>query len=514
METGEPVGHVHAVRGGTILCRAEGPEVRVPQVGETVGVPAGGRMLLGRVQELRRGRRDDPPFYDAQLFGMLEGRPPCFRRGVPDAPPLDAPVVRLPASLERTVYALGERPAVVIGRTRGCGGVEVPLAVDALLGRHFAVVGSTGSGKSTVLARILDSLVRAHPHAHILLVDAHGEYAPVFGGAARRLDAASLPLPHWLLGLDELAHLVCGPDAHAERLALHDALLDARRTAAGRVLSRTAITVDTPLPYPFSALCGWLEQARGSLERRHDPVVLGRLIRRLSAVRDNPRYAFLFADLAAGDSLVQVLATLFALDRDGPRVVLLDTSTMAAEVAEVVVAVLARLAFELGLWSEPEERRPLLFAVEEAHRYCPADPARGVGPARRAIERLGREGRKYGVGLALVSQRPADLSAAALSQCGTVIALRTGSDEDRRHVERALPDGWQRLLDRLPALATGEALVAGEAVAVPTLVQVDPLPPGRAPHSRTPSFAAAWSVPCAGAEHLSRIVARWRRGCG
>jgi len=513
METDGRLGFVHAVRGGTILCRAEGSDVRVPQVGEVVGIPAGGRMLLGRVQELRRGRRDDPPLYEAQLFGMLEDGPPRFCRGVPDAPPLDAPVVRLPASLERVIYALGDRPAVVLGTTRG-GNVEVTLAVDALLGRHFAVVGSSGSGKSTVLGRVLDALVRGWPHAHVLLVDAHGEYAPVFGENARRLDAGSLPLPHWLLGFDELAHLVCGPESHAERLALHDALLDARRAAAGRTLSRTAVTVDTPLPYPFSALSGWLEQARGSLERRHDPVVLGRLIQRLAAVRDNPRYGFLFADLAAGDSLAAVLSTLFALHPERPRVVLLDTSTMAAEVADVVVAVLARLAFEFGLWSGPDERRPLLFACEEAHRYCPADPARGDGPARRAIERLAREGRKYGIGLALVSQRPADLSPVAFSQCGTVIALRTGSDEDRRHVERALPDGWQRLLDRLPALATGEALVAGEAVAVPTVVQVKPLPPERTPRSRTPSFAAAWSTPCEGPAHVARVVARWRRGCG
>ncbi len=502
------------VRGAQLLCLLE-PAARPPDVGDLVVIAAPEGLVVGVVHALRRRREDEAGLFEVQLLGELPAAAqPGFRRGVRRLPGLGAPV--RPASMEeeRQVHRLEDVAVIDIGHIRGRPAVPARLMVDALLGKHFAIVGSTGSGKSTVLARILHELLACCPAAHVLLVDPHGEYGRAFGARARVLDVTSLTLPHWLLAFDELARVVLGEgaeQARAERIALHDALLAARRRGAALMPERR-IGVDTPVPYPFSALGEWLEEARGSLERAHERSVLGRLVQRLELARQNPRYAFLFRDLVAQDSLGSLLARLFAFEPGGPAITILDTSAMAAEIAEVVVAALARLAFEIGLWSEPECRRPLLFACEEAHRYVPADHAPGFPACRRAIERLAREGRKYGTALALVSQRPADLSPAALSQCGTILALRTGNDVDRRYIERALPDGCGHLVEALPALATGEALVTGEGTPVPAIVAVRDLEDGCRPQSRTPSFAEAWRHPCGDIAHLEAVVRRWRRG--
>ncbi len=516
MATEAGLARVLRVRGAQALC-ALGPVAEPPTVGDLVTFAGTEAIPVGMVHALHRRREDDVALFEVQLLGELVGAPrPRFRRGVRRPPALGAAVRRARPEEERTVHLPPSAAVIDLGHVRGRPEVPARLVVDALLGKHFAIVGSTGSGKSTVLARILHELLAAWPAAHVLLVDPHGEYAAAFGGTARVLDVDRLDLPHWLLGFEELARVVLGEgaeEARAERIALYDALLAARRRGAALLADRR-VSVDTPVPYPYSFLAEWLEEARGALERAHERSVLGRLIQRLELARGNPRNAFLFRDLISQDQLPTLLARIFAFEPGGPAITVLDTSALAAETAEVVVATLARLAFEIGLWSEPERRRPLLFACEEAHRYAPATHAQGFPACRRALERLAREGRKYGAALALVSQRPADLSPTALSQCGTILALRTGNDVDRRYIERALPDGCGHLAEALPALATGEALVAGEGTPVPAIVAVRDLDEGRRPRSRTPSFAEAWRHPCGDIAHLEEVVRRWRRGGG
>ena len=153
---------------------------------------------------------------------------------------------------------------------------------------------------------------------------------------------------------------------------------------------------------------------------------------------------------------------------------------------------------------------PVLVVCEEAHRYVPGDGALGFGPTRRAIDRIAKEGRKYGVSLCLVSQRPSELSPGSLSQCGTIVALRLSNERDQTFVRNALPEGSDWLIRTLPALGTGEAVIVGEGVSVPMQIRFDSLPAGTQPASHTPSFSAAWSTEADGPSVLRGAITRWR----
>jgi len=513
-----PVAVVTAVDGGRMVCQfdtARAVEAEVG-IGSLVVVPCARTAVVGLVHALRGGRRaEDDAFAEVFLLGHLEaeeGRP-RFRRGLVEHPGLGRPVRPARPEEERAVYAVGDGATVVIGRIRSRTASPATILLDELLGKHFAILGSTGSGKSSAVAVLLRSLVARCQHAHILLVDPHAEYAPAFGEYARVLDARSLHLPFWLLTLEELAAVLApgaGGTAEARRAVLEDALRAARRAGAPEH-TVPRVTVDTPLPYRLSDLEEHLRTAMGRLDRAEGTAPYRGLLGRLAAIRQDPRYAFLFPRLAVCDDMQAVLADLFRFRNDGRPVTVLDTSGMASDVVDVVVSVLCRLAFEYGLWTPPDRLRPLLLVCEEAHRYVPADPTLGFEPSRRAIDRLAKEGRKYGIALGLVSQRPSEVSPAALSQCGTVFALRLTNDRDRSFVENVLPEGSGWMARALPGLATGEALVAGDAVPVPMVVRFDRLPPGERPAGATPRFSEVWSRPPAGPAQLAATIERWRQ---
>lgn len=509
---------VTAVDGGRVICQLDSKRAvaAVVGIGDLVVVPCARSLIVGLVYALRGGRRsEDDAFAEIQLLGSLEADDGGLRfsRGVNEYPSLRSPVRAALPEEERAVFTLGQRPSVVVGRIRSRAASPATLLIDELLGKHFAIVGSTGSGKSSAVAVLLRSLIARCPHAHMLLIDPHAEYAPAFGDKARVLDARSLRLPFWLLTLEELAAVLApgaSGTAEARRAVLEDALRAARHASAPEhAVAR--VTVDTPLPYRLSDLEEQLRTQMGRLDRAESTTPYRGLLNRLAAIRQDPRYTFLFPKLAVSDDMQAVLADLFRFQDDGRPLTVLDTSGMASEVVDVVVSVLCRLAFEYGLWTPPDRLRPLLLVCEEAHRYVPADPRLGFEPSRRAIDRLAKEGRKYGIALGLVSQRPTELSPAALSQCGTIFALRLTNDRDRAFVEHALPDGAGWIARTLPGLTTGEALVVGEAVPVPMVVRFDRLPTGERPAGATPRFSKLWSRPAAGPQQLAATIERWRQ---
>lgn len=510
---------ITAVDAGRIVCQLDTAQAAASAVGigSLLVVPGAQAGIVGLVYAMHAGRRlEDAAFAEVQLLGELHGLdgPPRFRRGIAEYPGLGQPVrAALPAE-ERAVHAAGPAASLPLGTVRGRASPPAGVLLDELLGKHFAILGSTGSGKSSAVAVLLRSLVCRCPHAHILLVDPHAEYARAFGDRARVLDASSLHLPFWLLTLEELSAVLApgaGDAADARRAVLEDALRAARLASCSGEGRGQRLTVDTPLPYRLSDLERQLRAGMGRLERAESTTPYRQLLVRLEAIREDPRYAFLFPELAVKDDMTAVLADLFRFADDGRPVTVLDTSGMASDVVDVVVSVLCRLAFEYGLWTPPERLRPLLLVCEEAHRYVPADPRLGFEPSRRAIDRLAKEGRKYGIALGLVSQRPSEVSPAALSQCGTIFAMRLTNDRDRSFVEHVLPDGSGWMARALPALATGEALVAGDAAPVPMIVRFDPLPEDRRPASATPRFSEIWCRPCGGATVLDATVERWRR---
>jgi DNA helicase HerA-like ATPase len=209
------------------------------------------------------------------------------------------------------------------------------------------------------------------------------------------------------------------------------------------------------------------------------------------------------------DEMTRLLSRIFRVPVEGKPVTIFDTSGVPTEILNVVVSMLCRLTFDFALWSD--RAVPILLVCEEAHRYAPTNEKLGFEPTKRAVARIALEGRKYGVSLGLVTQRPSELAANILSQCNTIFAMRITNSKDRDYLAAAMPESGSGMLEELPALRAAEAIAIGEGVPVPLRIIFDPLPEGVRPHSNTAKFSDAWDHDSVKAEFLQDVVARWRR---
>src|SRR5437588_9203852 len=282
------------------------------------------------------------------------------------------------------------------------------------------------------------------------------------------------------------------------------------RTLTRRVDPRTiGYSVDTPVPYRLADLIGLLDERMGKLENRSSRMTYHRLITRIESVCNDPRYSFMFENAnVGGDTMAEVLSQLFRLPPGDKPITVMQLAGFPSEVVDAVVSVICRMAFDLGLWSEGAA--PLLLVCEEAHRYTAADRSIGFGPTRRSIARIAKEGRKHGVFLGLVSQRPAELDATILSQCSTLFAMRMTNDRDQAILRSAVSDAASNLLEFLPSLGTGEVFAFGEGVALPTRVKLRQLPSHLLPKSDVLGSVRLDSLSGGHEEFLQTVLRRWR----
>jgi hypothetical protein len=247
----------------------------------------------------------------------------------------------------------------------------------------------------------------------------------------------------------------------------------------------------------------------GKLENRSSRMVYHKLITRIETVRNDPRYAFMFDNAnVGGDTMGETLRQLFRLPPDGKPMTIMQLAGFPAEVVDSVVSVLCRMAFDFGLWSDGAF--PLLFVCEEAHRYASADRSIGFGPTRKALSRIAKEGRKYGVFLGLVTQRPAELDSTIISQCSTLFAMRMANERDQAIVRSAVSDAAANLLAFVPSLGTREVLAFGEGVALPTRLKFKQLPEHLIPHSQAIINSATDNTATATEDFIDTIIDRWR----
>jgi DNA helicase HerA-like ATPase len=333
-----------------------------------------------------------------------------------------------------------------------------------------------------------------------------------------------MSLPFWLLNFEEAVEILIGnqPNREVDVEILRDLIPTAKsRYAANQrrdrngmargkdfVLDPSNIGVDTPIPYRTSDLIGAIEDNLGKLELRNDLAPYKRLKAKLESVTRDPRYAFMFGSLTVQDNMTQVLARLFRIPVNGKPIAILEMGGLPSEIINVVVSVLARLAFDFGVWSAGKV--PLTFVCEEAHRYVPNDKTLGFEPTKRAISKIAKEGRKYGVSLALVTQRPAELDPTILSQCNTIFSLRLTNERDQEILKAGISDAAASLLEFMPTMGAGEAITFGEGVALPTRMKFDLLPPEELPRSNTASFTKNWANDLPDDGFLFEIVSRWR----
>ena len=461
---------------------------------------------------------------EVEFIGELpkdeQGDPKAFRRGVSNYPSLGDLVYRANRNELAMAYACDADTAVRVGYIQQDPTIPAMVKVDEMLGKHFAILGTTGTGKSCTVALILRRILEKNPQAHILLLDVHREYVQSFKGLAEVITPDNMALPFWLLNFDEAVEILIGQqsnrDADVEVLREIIPIAKARymsnqrrdKTRPRDSLVENNIGVDTPIPYRTSDLTGVLEEYIGKLELRGELAPYKRIKARIEAISRDPRYAFMFGSLTVQDNMAAVLARLFRIPVNGKPIAILELGGLPSEIINVVVSVLARLAFDFGVWSAGKV--PITFVCEEAHRYVPNDKTTGFEPTKRAISRIAKEGRKYGVSLCIVSQRPAELDPTILSQCNTIFAMRLTNERDQDILRAGISDAAASLFDFISTMGAGEAITFGEGVALPTRIKFDLLPANELPRSNTSSFTKNWAKDLPDDKFMHEVVSRWR----
>lgn len=451
-----------------------------------------------------------------------------FKRGADSFPQIDRECYVVEGgNLQRFMNILGadfpEAERLKLGTFVADRTAEAIASGDKFFQRHAAILGSTGSGKSYAVALILERAAKLK-YPNILVFDMHGEYAPLAdpakNGFATRLRIAGpgdlekpgdgvLFLPYWLLNRDEMLSMILDrSDQNAPNQA-------ARFTSHVRALKQKTLeiekktdvaktfTVDSPIPYPIDQLLEFLRTdnttkgvgktgpVKGEWEDK-----LTRFISRLETKLEDRRYGFMFSPPAQANMygwLASQTARLLGAD-GGKGIKIIDFSEVPADVLPVVTGTLARMLYDVQFWMSPAKRTPVTLLCDEAHLYLPIrDDADAVQrQALGAFERIAKEGRKYGFSLLVVSQRPSDVSKTILSQCNNFLALRLTNETDQSVIKRLMPDSLAGLTSILPLLDTGEALMLGDAVLLPSRIKLDL--PAITPDSATRDFWKDWGT--------------------
>lgn len=411
------------------------------------------------------------------------GQTPVFDRGITQYPHIGAIAHRIRSSDLAAVYDLAGRNAVTIGRLSQESSIDANIAIDDTLTRHFAVVGTTGVGKSTAVSLLLRKSVEARPDLRVLILDPHNEFAAPFGDKCHRINANTLDLPFWLFKLEEFAEVLFrGRETIAEEVdILRDLIPQAKqayRAPIGSSLIRRSttdtMTSDTPVPYRIADLLKLLDERMGLLESKNERPLYRMLKIRIESAQADPRYRFMFGSRLIEDTIHETIGDIFRIPDNGKPVTCFEMAGMPSEVVNSVCSVLARLSFDLCLGSGGNLK--LLLLCEEAHRYLPADPRLGFAPTRHALSRIAKEGRKYGCYLGIVTQRPGELDPTILSQCSTVFAMRLANEQDQAIIRSAIADSSASSLSFLSSMGQREVIVFGEGVATTMRLKFESLP--------------------------------------
>ena len=526
----------------TELTRVYAGEVyAIGQFGSIVRVHFGRRIIYGYVARLRmkaeyeaeRGQLQsasaDERIIEADLFGEGEwvwqesGEPNLeFERGVVTYP-LPQQTLYLTPKLELLrIYGQGKGKGIQIGVHVGSGGAPCYAEVNELLGKHTAFLGSTGAGKSGAVAAVLHSILDRGQHCHyetwhprIVILDPHNEYGAAFRCHTRlSTEDGTLKLPYWLLDFQETLTLLIGKTefaATSQANIVKKALIHAREEGARCVdLDDNGITVDSPIPYDLKTLRLAIENDKPSQPSRQESH--NSLLQKLEVLESDGRLRFLMSNWDRDQASDPFSAIVSQLLGDGPSPRVVDLSGIPNEVAGIASAVIARTLFNLKVWQSVEERErdPVLLVCEEAHRYVPNSGEAQYEAAQESIRRIAKEGRKYGLGLFLVSQRPNEVEATVLSQCNSWIVLRITNESDRSHVRGILPDSMEGLTRMLSGLRRQEAIFVGQAASLPSRIMIRDLPESQLPRSNDIDFDLGWQNKQMSAEHLQQVAMRWR----
>ncbi len=482
------------------------------------------------------------------LMDKIGSRNNVFLRTLETVPEIDANCfalegVRLTAFMRVIANISGDGQKLTLGHYTLDESADAFLNGNKFFQRHAVIVGSTGSGKSWTTARILEQIATL-PNANAIVFDIHGEYAPLASKGFRHfriagpadlsgkasLDSGVIFLPYWLLGYEAMTSMFVersDQNAPNQSMVMSRAILAAKQKYLEKQERHDVLdnfTIDSPIPFDLTGVIDELsalnvEMVPGARSEKAGEFngKLSRMIQRLENKRTDRRLGFLFQgaeETQAFDWLDQLVKALLAgsVDQaDGSGgVKVIDFSEVPSDVLPLMVSLVAKLAFSVQQWTEASMRHPIAIFCDEAHLYIPErQQAGGAGEISVEIfERIAKEGRKYGVGLVVISQRPSEVNRTVLSQCNNLVAMRLTNGDDQSVVRRLLPDSLAGFGDLLPVLDTGEALVVGDASLLPTRIRVSM--PEHRPNSGTVEFWERWTSDKA-VGGLAVAVDGWRK---
>ncbi|MDO9534271.1 MAG: ATP-binding protein [Bacillota bacterium] len=516
---------------------------------------------------------DDSRILEADLFGEAfwseSKNKLSFNRGVETYPlPLQFAYLTTKDELEK-IYEAAEKtaasmhdPMLPIGTYVGANSAICKANMDKLFGSHCAILGSTGSGKSATVAAILHAVLAYRYEnekklcSRIILIDPHGEYGKAFRDEAIVYRAYSessvggdtvseLKLPYWLMSGDELRSMIIGKTEHeatSQNNIVYEALSYARMVQAGIVKSlndpdgdqkpdlaggktetdRENFDRDKPIPFNLNEFIKHIDMVQGrKIGKKEQRTAsddtrqkIESVLKKIRVLRSNPQLNFIMNEyLEASPTIDKILAQFIGKvpESENKNLRIIDISGLPNEISGPLTALICRLLFQYKLWQSSDERKrdPILIACEEAHRYVPNQGEAQYKEAQEAVRRIAKEGRKYGIGLMLISQRPSDVESTVLSQCNSWIVLRLTNSRDQEHVAKFLPDSLSGLTKILSSLTRREAVFVGEAAALPSRIKIKELSKEKLPDSADISFVDGWTNDLFDDTKLKEITNRW-----
>ena len=581
------LGSVSAVSGSSVaielapqlnsgLLVIGGRTHRVGQVGSFVRIPQGYNNLYGVISETSESSLKDDDnqllqtkrrWVKVELVGEVIGEE--FERGIGQYPSINDEAHIVTDKDLNLIYGHKDNGQIAIGTLSSSDSIEVSVDLEKLVTRHSAVLGSTGSGKSTSVSSLLRSIVCdesdkvVYPSSRVVLVDIHGEYSSALGDIAKtfsvnpRSGEEKLLIPYWCISPGNLVDFLCGQVNEKSKTSIIDLIFQEKvgfitknsDKEKYKGINSDRITSQTPIPFSLKKLwydlsysdgVTWEDEGKtepaivesGSAENLSGPKFKppapgtkaphkggdGILKRSLDLFRSrllDQQYSFLLTpdkwepnlDNEITSDLDELLGSWLGHEKP---VTILDLSGIPSTRLDLLLGSLLDILFEASLWGrnlqEGMKNRPLLLVLEEAHRYLSNDAS---GLAKNMVRRIAKEGRKFGLGAMLVSQRPSEIDETILSQCGTFFALRINNQTDRGRVKSAMSEGISGLIDSLPVLRTGEAIVAGESAKLPMRCRFKLPAKGRYPDSIDPKVASLW-IKDRSDEEYNKLVVAWR----
>ncbi|MCU1793242.1 ATP-binding protein [Pectobacterium polaris] len=554
------------------LLVVEGRTHKVGQVGSFVRIPQGYNDLYGVVASSNESSiidKDDNVSSDNRVMIVeLIGESSCgfFDRGISQYPSVGDDVHMVLDSDLKLVYGSESENLINVGKLASSESIDVNLDIDKLVTRHSAIVGSTGSGKSTSVSGLLRSICifsdKEESSSRILLVDIHGEYSTALKDIAKVFsvdpskDESKLNIPYWALPTDKLIDFLCGNINELSKNSMIEFITEEKKKSISEnkinYIDESKVTSFTPLPFDLKKLWyssifddtatylekdfttpAFKDEISGDAKSLTPPkfrppgtsstppfkkgnnVLTKQLNLMKSRLLDSQYSFFLSPESYTPDEngvIEKDLDDLLSewLNHDKP-ISILDLSGMPSTQLDMLLSSIMSIIFEASLWGRNLKsglkKNPVLFVLEEAHRYL---SSRDDGLTNNLVQRIAKEGRKFGVGLMIISQRPSEIDDTILSQCGTLFALRLTNANDRSKVKAAMSDGLSSLIDSLPILRTGEAIIIGEAVKLPSRCKFKLPPQGFYPDSQDPEVSKAWAKPRDPDRDYSKLIEAWR----